>query len=826
MAAVKNERNHYSFTDVIENQKLPILLQSTNNCILGDKTVIQKDQVLTVLDRDSIELISCRDSSEKRFRLAKEMVLHCPTDYIEEFYPRTSQELEDLLPKVTCIQTKGIYEDKFFPFCIHEIFEFHTYLDETTVVLRTKDKDLVCISAEALLNSELFVLLNVTKTIRLEEFLANFDSKQQLRLRDPITGRALVRNFFVESVGLFDVAYTVTSINQGSQLKYETIPLDRRITFWRANQKIPTHVEVFGVYNSECYRAKMKEIKQLMKYELHSPRYYGCLVIENQYRTNLERPNKLNLVAGAGAGAEKSKGVRDSLRRGFNMIKKRTPSKEDLRAIGIDKPQAVSPPKQPTKKSSESSPKLGERTSSEPLRQKTVRKADANPLYDIDTLKMKQLKEELANNKNNGSTPSSRRRILPRPKSLDFDHSIFYYEKPFSEKSPHGIRHISDEQINQRIQSNPIQMPQPNRLSRQPLSLSSSPLGGNMFNSFEAGRDSGVDSPEESRSLGQILERFHSAGVSPVKQPQKDPPPRFRSQSAMEQRKSLSSSDLNISLPFNFVHVEGRSQRENLYAIPSKKDNLVSQNFSELDGSMSFPELENMSLVHSKNTKQPAHYAQPRSGSEGVDIKGHLYESVIYAEIKDNKDSKPILQNSNELKSMKEIKLYNMSQVREILENLGLSKHIKMFRNHMVNGYMLVEKLCENQKLFKEMGLSDFEARKLYKYVHGWRPIYERNGSSLDLRVEEMDRIKWSVKDVVEQMKRINLASFGDFCGEHFIDGALLMDLVQMKILLSLKDHGMELKNIEIVRLESVVVDKVQYHQQDLDYMTETDANK
>lgn len=232
---------------------------------------------------------------------------------------------------------------------------------------------------------------------------------------------------------------------------------------------------------------------------------------------------------------------------------------------------------------------------------------------------------------------------------------------------------------------------------------------------------------------------------------------------------------------------------------------------------MNFPELEHMSLVHSKKEKQPAHYAQPRSGSKEISIEGHVYESVIYAGIKGNNANK---QNSNELKSMSEIKLYNLSQVGEILERLGLNQHVEVFRKELVNGYILVEKLCEDKKLFKEMGLSDFEAWKLYKYVHGWRPVYERNGSASELRVEEMDRKKWSVQDVVEQMKRINLAEFGDFCGEHSIDGALLMDLVQMKILASLKDHGMELKNIEIVRLESVVVDNVQYNQQDLDYMT------
>ena len=818
--ATKNEIS-YSFTDAIDNQKLPIVLQSTNSCILGDRTVIQKDQILTVLDRVHTDLILCRDSSGKDFRLAREMVLHCPVDYIEEFYPRTTQELEDLIPKVTCIQTKGIYEDKFFPFGIHEIFEFNSFLDETTVVLRTRENDLICIAAEVLLNAELFVLLKVTGTTHMEEFLNNFDSNQQIRIRDPNTNKATVPNLFVESVGVFEVAYTVTSINQDSQLKYESIPLDRRIKFWRISQKIPKHVEVFGAYNTECYRARMQEVKQLMKYELHSPRYYGCLVIENQYRTSFQRPNELNLAA----GAEKNRGVRDSLRRGFNLIKKRSPSKEDLKAVGIDKPQVITPSKQPEnpklKKSDEASPKqshaqFGARSSSDPFRQKTVKKVDSNPLYDIDTLKLKQLKEESASKIH--ATPPIRRRNLPRPKSLDFDHSIFY-EKPFMEKSPHGkTQHISDEHIHHRSPSMPIRVPQQNRPSHQPLFQSSSPLGGNMFNSFGAGQDSGVDSPGDSRNLGQMLDRFNSApGVSPPGKPQNDLPARGRSQSAMGQRKSLSSSDLNISLPYNFKHIEGRSQNENLYDIPSNEANLVSQNFTELDGSMNFSELEKMNLSHSRN--EYSLYDHPRTGSESVKIKGHVYESVIYAGVKGNSISS-IVQTSNELKSMIEIKMYTMPQVREILEHLGLGRHVEAFRDDMVNGYMLVEKLCEKEELLKEMKFTIFEARKLYKYVHGWRPKLDRNGSLLkQLRVEEMDRNDWSVQDVVEQMKRINLATFGDFCRKHSIDGALLKDLIQMKILPSLKDDGMEVKNIEIARLESVVLDKLQYHQEDIEYM-------
>ena len=835
----------YSFPDAIENQKLPIVLQSINDCILGDKTVLKKEQILTVLDRACIDLILCRDSNDKSFRLAKDMVLNFPVDYIEEFYPNNQQELEHTLAEATCVQTKGVYNDQFFPYGANQIFEFHSFLDKSTAVLSTKENARVCISAEVLLNPDLFVIIKVKETKRLQEFLDNFDSKQHIRVRDPTTNKAIVPNFFVDSVGKYEVVYTVTTINEGAQLKYETIPMDKRIIFRRVAEKAPLNVEVFGSYNTECYRSRMQEIKQLMNYELHSPRYYGCLIIENQYRTNLQRPNKLNLTgAGSGATGEKNNKVRDSLRRGFNMIKKRTPSREDLRIIGIEKPQQITPMKNPenskgAKKVGEGSPKaqhlLGSRSSSDSSRQKTIKKTDINPLYDIDTLTLKKLKAERMKGNNetqtDGGTPSSRRRMLPRPKSLDFDHRMFY-ETPFREKSPHGTtRHVSNEQIfgHHRSPSMPIRVPhqQENRLPRKPLasalSLSSSPLGGGnsniLGNSFESkGQDSGVDSPEESRSFGQIMQRFNSAGVT---ESLREDTLRTRSQSAMDQRKPLSSSDLNISLPYNFKHIGGQSQNENLYAIPSGPA-LMSNNFSELDGSMNFPDLENMSLSHSNS--DPALYDQSRLKSHGIDFKGHIYESVIYGEMKGKAISPTHLQNSTELKSMREIKKYTMAQIGEVLEHLGLSKHVNVFCRDMVNGHMLVEKLCENQELFMEMGLSKFEARKLYKYVHGWRPLKERTETSSPLRVEEMDREEWSVQDVCEQMARIKLVTFGGFCSEHFIDGALLLDLVKMDLLSSLcEEHQLELKNLEIARLESVVIDKLQYDDKDLEYMAMSD---
>jgi len=777
-----------SFHNAIDNQKLPIVLQATKSCVLGERTVLEEDQILTVLDRAHVDLVTCKDADGKTFKIAKDMVLHSPIHYVEEFYPRTTQELEEMISNVSYVQTKSFYKDNLNTFGPLEVFKFTSYFDENTIVLQTKSEDKFFLNVEVLLNSKLFVLVKINgNKKRFNDFLEHFESEQMIRLDDPTSNKMMYPNFSVESVGEYEVAYTVTDINNSTELKYETFPLDRRITFRRTGKKPPDYVEQFGRYNTESYLENLKQVKIAMSYDNYLPRFYGNLIIKNPYRTDLQRPNKLNLTN------ENKPSVRESLRRGFKNFIRSSPSKEDLRIPGIEKPQTVPPPNNfpsPTKHQA-----LAPRSSSDAPRpiQKTVKKADTNPIYDIDTWKLEQLRQEFAKNKVDGVPIKPPRRRLPRPKSLDMDHlhSMFYnelkednlYEKPFNEKSPHGkLKHVKDQEIfqYQRSPSLPIRVPLQAERPTQRAHSTSPPSFYPPSSSFE-GLDSGVDSPSDSRSLGEMLKRFQTS--SPQPQPQQEN--RTRSHSAMEKRKSLSQlslsgSDLNISYPFNFKHQKGHGIPENLYAIPGQQRS----SFNQLDETNQFPDLDQITQNTRRNTA----------------FRSHIYESVIYADVKNEVKGNPIF--AAEVESMNSIKAFLIDDVKKLLTQLKLERHVQTFEDEMVTGYMLVEKFTE---FHGEMGLTPFEARKLYKYVRGWRPTILNSGH------ENMNFKEWSINEVEAQLIKLKLPMFAIFCSDNLIDGALLLDMIQNKLLTTLEQDKVTLKKVEIARIEAYFENPQQY---------------
>ena len=133
-----------------------------------------------------------------------------------------------------------------------------------------------------------------------------------------------------------------------------------------------------------------------------------------------------------------------------------------------------------------------------------------------------------------------------------------------------------------------------------------------------------------------------------------------------------------------------------------------------------------------------------------------------------------------------------------LLKCLNLSRYIQTFQKELINGNLLLD--LDEKTLRRDLGMTTFDARKLYKYVHGWRPIM----SYADGSVMDANPARWSVSEVVEQLQHIKLQTFSKFCKDNHVDGSLLIDIVQTTIINTLVcEHNIPLSGIELSRLRA-----------------------
>ena len=182
------------------------------------------------------------------------------------------------------------------------------------------------------------------------------------------------------------------------------------------------------------------------------------------------------------------------------------------------------------------------------------------------------------------------------------------------------------------------------------------------------------------------------------------------------------------------------------------------------------------------------------------------YTSIIYADVQGPRIFSNDLQ-KHEIYSIEKLKLFSIEQVGQVLNTLKLSKYKDSFKKQLINGQLLFNL---SEEAFREMKLTHFEARKLYKYVHGWRVNTKNCGSSL----QETPINYWSVKDVISVMEKINLKKLKVFIKENDVDGCLLKDIIDNGILKTLeKDYGIHLILVEQERLQGYLNNTLIYNE-------------
>lgn len=155
--------------------------------------------------------------------------------------------------------------------------------------------------------------------------------------------------------------------------------------------------------------------------------------------------------------------------------------------------------------------------------------------------------------------------------------------------------------------------------------------------------------------------------------------------------------------------------------------------------------------------------------------------------------------------SREEIKSLNETAVGAFLDLLQLSEFKNIFQQNQINGKLLLE--LEIHDFVNDIKLSLFQARKIMKYINGWRPESHTNQPTPSSRRSSLNPRDWSVNDVLLHMTTINLTEFGHFCCKNQVNGDLLLDILDNETLEAIKNkHNVKMTNLEAKKLLNFVV--------------------
>eukprot|EP00794_Sanderia_malayensis_P012697 gene12697-13999_t len=148
-----------------------------------------------------------------------------------------------------------------------------------------------------------------------------------------------------------------------------------------------------------------------------------------------------------------------------------------------------------------------------------------------------------------------------------------------------------------------------------------------------------------------------------------------------------------------------------------------------------------------------------------------------------------------------ELRSWGPEEIEKVLKDLQLHKYIDKFIESQVDGSLLIEL---DEAVLRDLGLNLFEARKLRKFVFGWRPDSSRDVN----HYEKYDKLSknpshWNVQTVAWVLRsELGMNEFAQFCTENQVNGDLLRDVVVddelLKWLLAGKDmrlNSVKLKN-------------------------------
>lgn len=156
-------------------------------------------------------------------------------------------------------------------------------------------------------------------------------------------------------------------------------------------------------------------------------------------------------------------------------------------------------------------------------------------------------------------------------------------------------------------------------------------------------------------------------------------------------------------------------------------------------------------------------------------------------------------------KSENLIRSWGPDEIENALNDLQLGHHAEKFNESQIDGTLLFDL---DEAVLRDLGLSLFEARKLRKFVFGWRPdrlrdtIYQQNYNQ-----DSKNPSHWSTPIVAEMISNeLGIPELGKFCEENQVNGDLLRDIIIDDELLEHLLKGKASK-LNAVKLKNFVLD-------------------
>lgn len=231
---------------------------------------------------------------------------------------------------------------------------------------------------------------------------------------------------------------------------------------------------------------------------------------------------------------------------------------------------------------------------------------------------------------------------------------------------------------------------------------------------------------------------------------------------------------------------------------------------TETSGDSGFDEIDQARIQAWRDSMAPpplpGNHPMQKQTSQGYDEE-NLYEMAVDTKNANPSQNMAAWQNfyDSVQQSTNEIASWDMEDVANCLSDLQLGKYNEIFADSQVDGQLLLDL---DESVLLDLGLTSFEARKLRKFVFGWRPDMMRPSSyPVQKGFDSKDPAEWSQADAVKHLQIIEINDFADFCNKNQVNGELLKDICVdetiMATIITTKD-----RKLKSVKIKNYVIDQ------------------
>ncbi|XP_057311459.1 uncharacterized protein LOC130649227 [Hydractinia symbiolongicarpus] len=781
-----------SLLKVLESNELPITLSVKGDCVYKGNTVLRDGQFLTIIDREDVSLVCGQDWNGKSFRVTLDNTI----SRINEYYPKTLADISTFGKKVSSYL---MAKEKFgYEAIICDAGDTFIYLEEqlgnaesdsADIKLsfrRTSDQKLVHFPVQILMDPALFVFVAVQEKMNLSKVTEKMLPQKAIFVETVNMPPGVV---VLQSREVYDTILSAT-LSSKDTIRYEMFSLDSRIKV-KKWESLPKIIKELGQRFSEQYQNHIDGIKFLLHYDIYSSRFYGSVIMDNPYYFNdshLEsKPSPFHQQA--------SRSITLPLSTTSFNLQRRTNIKETSGLHVRQKKDSREVKLQRTLSDSEVATRIV--TMESRIENKT------------EILQMQEkIYEEYKNQKQQQLLEQEKSQLEVCTQSLERENPLYGYDTL-------ALNAISSKSI-------------PSSESFKQFDMTVGLHNGeNEAGAFSLeGDDSGIESPDNRKSLDNIYNMFRlklSENVGPVEE---DEIQSCSSLSARNQKSKKPSIKLKLTTQAKPGSESQSAVEPSLYLQKNQKIDVDFGNNLEnsVNKAGENKQSDAETAIKLRRKKKKLTIRSRRKSEPMLDTKGifnqyhshetelnfrdveHEYASLIYSRMtttpRFHDDSQ-----KKEIESITEIEAFSMDQVQCLLTELKLSKYVSIFKTEMINGKLLA-RLDEENDMVATLGMTRFEARKLHKYIRGWRLKKEDVTDTKKCEAET-----WSSNNVSSELYEINLVKLASFCAEYDIDGALLIDLINHNYIKSLAEHDVCLNSIENKRLCSYIKKELNYNE-------------